>query len=393
MSATEISLGRQLLERKTQGKKFPNALQRTLLSWRWWLGRKEDLGPPPQLTVAVLIPAYNEEKSIAATITAVLNQDHPLITQIIVIDDCSTDRTNEIAQGFVRSHGITLMRPEKNLGTKARAQNFAIPHVKAQILATIDGDTILEPDAISKALPYFNDPRTGATCGFVVPQFSKSMWERGRVLEYLYAFTIIKSAQEHLFSILVASGCFTLFDFDIIKAYGGFDERTWGEDMDMTWRMMEDGYLIRFASAAVCRVVDPPDYRTFKSQVTRWSHSFLQNIKVRHYNLFRLSFRLGLVAYFYLIWQFVGPVWVPITVWYLSTDTWRAAAWLAGFYGIMVVLPGMYKGHQLGFPPRLILRSIGPFFLIQFVNIYFFGKAVTNEWIRGVSITQWEKGH
>ena len=59
----------------------------------------------------------------------------------------------------------------------------------------------------------------------------------------------------------------------------------------------------------------------------------------------------------------------------------------------MVVLPGMYKGHQLGFPPRLILRSIVPFFLIQFVNIYFFGKAVTNEWIRGVSITQWEKGH
>jgi biofilm PGA synthesis N-glycosyltransferase PgaC len=384
---------RDILEEKLASAPKPRPFESTLLSLRWWLGKKQLLGPPPALDVSIMVPAHNEERSLAATITAILDQDYGRIKQVIVIDDCSTDGTRAVAETFAGDPRIQIVTTQRNMGTKARAMNAAMDLVTGDVLVTIDGDTILERDAISRALPYFNNPRTGAVCGYVVPQFSQTIWERGRLLEYLYAFTIIKSAQEHLTSILVASGCFTLFDFRLVKRYGGFEERTWGEDMDMTWRILEDGFDVRFASDAVCRVVDPPNYATLSRQITRWSHGFLQNIKVRHFNLFRPNPKLGLVAYFYLLWQFIGPLWLPFTVWFVVADPVRASLWLAAFYAAIIVGPGVYRGYRLGFPPRLVIRSVIPLFIIQFVNIYYFGKAVWNEWIRGVSLTHWEKGH
>src|SRR5689334_1206295 len=93
--------------------------------------------------ITVIIPAYNEAASIADTIESLLNQTHPA-TEIIVVDDCSTDGTGDVA----RDLGVTVLRPPENTGSKAGAQTYALPFIDTEFSIAIDADTILAPDAI-----------------------------------------------------------------------------------------------------------------------------------------------------------------------------------------------------------------------------------------------------
>src|SRR6476659_9557046 len=93
--------------------------------------------------LTVVVPAYNEAGSIADTVRSLLNQSRK-IDHIIVIDDFSTDNTGDIA----RSLGVTVVRPPKNTGSKAGAQNFAMTQVESEFTMAIDADTVLAPDAI-----------------------------------------------------------------------------------------------------------------------------------------------------------------------------------------------------------------------------------------------------
>ena len=88
----------------------------------------------------MLVPAYNEAETIGDTIESLLAQTVPA-AEIIVIDDCSTDATAEVA----RSYGVTVLQPPANTGTKAGAQNFALKTVATEYTMAIDGDTIVAP--------------------------------------------------------------------------------------------------------------------------------------------------------------------------------------------------------------------------------------------------------
>jgi glycosyltransferase involved in cell wall biosynthesis len=99
----------------------------------------KEVGSMKNPTVTVLIPAYNEEKTIADTINSIRQQTYPNVVQILVVDDSSTDKTEEIA----KECGAEVIRTPSNSGTKAQAQNFALPYLKGVLTATIDADTIL----------------------------------------------------------------------------------------------------------------------------------------------------------------------------------------------------------------------------------------------------------
>src|SRR4029453_18090635 len=92
--------------------------------------------PKPLSGVTVLVPAYNEAGSIADTIASLRNQTIPP-TEIIVIDDCSTDATAEVAT----ASGATVIRPAVNTGSKAGAQNYALRDVKTPFTMAIAPET------------------------------------------------------------------------------------------------------------------------------------------------------------------------------------------------------------------------------------------------------------
>jgi biofilm PGA synthesis N-glycosyltransferase PgaC len=113
-------------------------------------------------SLTVIIPAYNEEGSIADTIRSLLAQT-VLAESIIVVDDCSTDGTGEVAASL----GVKVIRPPTNTGSKAGAQNFALPAVRTKYTMAIDADTTLAPDAIELLIECLAQDDTAAACGFV----------------------------------------------------------------------------------------------------------------------------------------------------------------------------------------------------------------------------------
>ena len=167
--------------------------------------------------VTVLIPAFNEAQTVGDTIQSLLDQTIAA-TEIIVIDDYSTDGTGDVA----RRYGVTVLRPPANTGSKAGAQNFALAHVTTEFTLALDADTIVAPDAIEKFLAAMADPELDAACGFVVPRYVKSVWERGRYIEYLLAFSFYKPIQDHFGKPLIASGCFSIYRTEVLHAHGGW---------------------------------------------------------------------------------------------------------------------------------------------------------------------------
>src|SRR6202140_1736214 len=117
--------------------------------------------------VAVLIPAYNEEKVIERTMRAALNSNYPNL-RVIVIDDGSKDRTLEIARTVFRAEeaaGRVLILTKHNAG-KAAALNYGIEHIQdAELFVGIDADTIIASDAISRLVPHFINPKVDALAG------------------------------------------------------------------------------------------------------------------------------------------------------------------------------------------------------------------------------------
>jgi cellulose synthase/poly-beta-1,6-N-acetylglucosamine synthase-like glycosyltransferase len=361
-------------------------------SWRWWFGIKAKvLAPASQShrpSITVLVPAYNEEASIAKTIESILAQTYP-VTEIIVIDDHSSDRTSEIASSF---KGVVVVRTIENQGTKAQAQNYVLDRITTELFVTIDGDTMLAPDAIAETIPYFNDLSTGSVCGFVIPQRIESFWEYGRFGEYLYGLTMFKPAQNHSGIITVSSGCFSVYKTELVRELGGFPQRTLVEDMDLTWTMHSLGYRIYYTSKARCFPVEPPTFTIYVRQVERWLRGFFQNIKVRKFNLFPSGIGFALYIYFNLIWGVLSIVTMPLLL---------AFAVGSFGYGVLFALLGemlfigifaVWRGAQVGMAKKAIL-SIFPTLVMQYFNRVLFIYSLWMEWILGKTLTTWHKGH
>src|SRR5689334_23596135 len=107
--------------------------------------------------LTVMIPAYNEAASIGDTIRS-LQQQTRAPDEIIVIDDCSTDATGDVASAL----GVKVLRPPRNTGSKAGAQMFALGEVSTTMVMALDADTTLSPDAIEQLLPAFAEPEVVA---------------------------------------------------------------------------------------------------------------------------------------------------------------------------------------------------------------------------------------
>ena len=152
--------------------------------------------------VAVVIPAYNEEKVIVRTIRSVLKSDYPNL-RVIVIDDGSLDRTFDVAREAYPKEvedGRLLVLSKPN-GGKAEALNLGLDHVEEEIYVGIDADTVIARDAVSKLVRHFADPRVGAVAGNAKVGNRINLWTRWQALEYITSQNFERRAMD-LFNVV-----------------------------------------------------------------------------------------------------------------------------------------------------------------------------------------------
>jgi cellulose synthase/poly-beta-1,6-N-acetylglucosamine synthase-like glycosyltransferase/peptidoglycan/xylan/chitin deacetylase (PgdA/CDA1 family) len=225
-------------------------------------------------SVAVIIPAYNEEKVICASIRALLASTIGNFT-IIVVDDGSSDRTcSVVREAFSASGRVEVLRQD-NCG-KWAALNHGIAHADAEIIVTLDADTLFESDAIALLLRHFADPSVAAVAGSANVGNCVNVVTRFQALEYVTNQNLDRRALELVNGITVVPGSIGAWRRAALLAIGGFQPDTLAEDADATIRLERAGWRVLYEPRAVAHTEAPETVRAFLRQRLRWMFGTLQ---------------------------------------------------------------------------------------------------------------------
>jgi cellulose synthase/poly-beta-1,6-N-acetylglucosamine synthase-like glycosyltransferase/spore germination protein YaaH/peptidoglycan/xylan/chitin deacetylase (PgdA/CDA1 family) len=293
--------------------------------------REKIFGRPAEVAsykpkVAVLIPAYNEEKVIERTIRAALNSNYPNL-YVVVIDDGSKDRTLEVARKAFAAEaaaGKVLILGKHNSG-KAEALNFGIEHIgDAELFVGIDADTIIAPDAIARLVPHFINPKVGAIAGNAKVGNRVNLWTRWQALEYITSQNFERRALDVLGAVSVVPGAIGAWRVSAVREAGGYHIDTVAEDADLTMALLRRGYRVEYEDMALAYTEAPTNANGLMRQRFRWSFGILQAV-YKHRGVFARKGVLGWVALpNIVIFQILLPLVSPLidimfavgTIWY-----------------------------------------------------------------------------
>jgi len=280
--------------------------------------RSHVYGSPEQIaayrpSVAVLIPAYNEEKVIERTVQGALDSDYPNL-RVIVIDDGSKDRTLEIARrAFAAEEAagrvLILTRPN---GGKAEALNFGLEHIgDAELFVGIDADTIIAPDAIARLVPHFLNPKVAAVAGNAKVGNRVNLWTRWQALEYITSQNFERRALNAMGAVSVVPGAIGAWRTAAVREAGSYHVDTVAEDADLTMALLRNGYRVEYEDLALAFTEAPTSANALMRQRFRWSFGILQAI-FKHKGVFARKGALGFVALpNILIFQILLPLVSP----------------------------------------------------------------------------------
>ena len=303
--------------------------------------------------VSLLVPAYNEEATIAASLRSLLQLDYPEF-EIVVINDGSVDGTlaeltrefallpfpeayrrrvpSQEVRGIYRSTRHANLRViDKLNGGKADALNAGINASRYPLFCAVDADSILQRDSLSRVVqPFLEDPRTIASggtiriingceinAGFLVNVgLPKNMLARFQIVEYLRAFLFGRLGWSPLNAVLIVSGAFGLFRKSKVIDAGGYRADTVGEDMELIVRLHRINrlrgtpYRITYVPDPICWTEAPDSLKVLRSQRTRWQRGLAESLTMNWQLLFHpRSGAVGWLAFpFFILFEFLGPV-------------------------------------------------------------------------------------
>lgn len=236
-----------------------------------------------QPTVAIMVPCWNEEKTVQKTVDSLLALDYPREKlRIVVIDDGSTDNTWKVIQQYANNPCVELLT-KKNEGSKFAALNFGIDYihknVHAEIIGCLDADSTVDTQALNASVRAFaRDDQVMAVMPAMTIDSPSSVWQYMQKVEY-EMMTFGKQVFHNLESIFVAPGPFALFKDQVFVALGGYHEAYHTEDLEICLRMIKSGMKIAFAHDSYVYTHGPKTFKALIKQRVRWIYGFLKNMQ------------------------------------------------------------------------------------------------------------------
>ena len=320
--------------------------------------------------VSIILPAYNEEAGVVASVRSLLDLRYPR-HEVIVVNDGSTDGTidrlreaydlvpvrealrTRIPTAPVRGAFVSRIHPnlwllDKENGGKSDALNAGINASSHAYFCAIDADAVLEQDSLLRMiLPFVDDPDLVAAAGGIVRVANGAVIESGRlvdfrlpkghiarfqILEYYRAFLIGRLGFDSVNAVLIISGAFGLFKRELVEAVGGYAHNTVGEDAELVARLhghlrqQRERFRIRFIPNPVCWTEAPSDVRTLSRQRRRWQRGLGETLWKHRRQIFNPRagwfglFTLPYFLFFELLGAVIEALGVPVIV----------IAWLIG---------------------------------------------------------------
>lgn len=228
--------------------------------------------------VSIIIPAFNEEKTIEDTIEHVVKLDYPKDKlEIIVVNDGSKDQTKEKVENIMEKYPQVHLLNKINSG-KADSINKAIKISKGELIAITDSDSFPSQDSLKKLIGFFDDEKMGAVTSFVTVRNSdKNLLTKIQEIEYLI-LAWSRKLLDFVDSVFVTNGPLSLYRKRYLLEVGGFDSNTLTEDIDITWNLIGHNYKTAMCLDAQVSTIVPHKLKEWYNQRVRWGIGGIQSI-------------------------------------------------------------------------------------------------------------------
>jgi poly-beta-1,6-N-acetyl-D-glucosamine synthase len=236
--------------------------------------------------VSVVVPAYNEAKTIGSCVRSLLSSDYPQF-EIILVDDGSTDSTPAEMKKFEGHPGIKIVL--KKNGGKASALNHGYLFSKGEIIIFADADGIFGTDTIKRLVEAFVDDKIACCCGNDAPIGLHFNITKLQNLQAHVGTGYVRRALAYMNCLPIVSGNIGAFRRSVLDEIGLFKEGFIGEDLELTWRIHKAGYRVAFEPRALVRAEAPHTLKGLWNQRVRWARGFIQTLRIHHDLLFKKS--------------------------------------------------------------------------------------------------------
>jgi len=370
--------------------------------------------------ISIIAPAFNEGVTIIQNVRSLLTLNYPRFEVIIVNDGSTDDTLEKLINEFqlqvvdfaynerIKSQPVKRLFKSSNSAyeklvvidkvngkSKADASNAGINAAAYDYFLCTDVDCIIEKDTLLRMIKPFMDEEhnrikevgepcpecgyvhvvedstrviaTGATLrlansceideGVITRVRPPEKWlPRFQEMEYLRAYVLGKMGWSVINCVPNVSGGLGLFDKEIAIKAGGYDSKSFAEDMDIVTRMctyMIDNklkYAIRYIPTTQCWTEGPPTMKVFSRQRTRWGRGLAEIITIHRKVIFNPHYkRLGMIVLPYnLLFEFLAPI-IEIT---------------GVFYYIYQIITGSINWHN-----ALILLAFVYFYSVMITTL------------------------
>ncbi|MDO5543744.1 MAG: poly-beta-1,6-N-acetyl-D-glucosamine synthase [Acinetobacter sp.] len=313
------------------------------MAWLWIAGgiwfyfkreyRQNDLPEPSQEGCSIVIPCFNEEEQVRATIRYAMQTQYPLF-EVIAVNDGSSDRTAEILDELAAQYPkLRVVHLAENQG-KAYALRAGTMVSQYEFLVCIDGDALLHPHAVFWMMHQLTSyPRVGAVTGNPRIINRSSILGKLQVGEFSSIIGLIKRAQRTYGRIFTVSGVIAGFRKTALDRIGYWRDDMITEDIDVSWRLQFDHWDLQYVPKALCYIYMPETFKGLWKQRLRWSQGGVEVLFAYVRKMFKWRLRrmwpIAIEAMISITWAYVifgifllylyGLFFPVPTEWYIQT--------------------------------------------------------------------------
>jgi hyaluronan synthase len=335
-----------------------------------------DAGLEPR--VAIVMPAFNEQDAIARSLRSLLAVDYPVDKlEIVAIDDGSTDGTLAELRAVEAEAGgrVHVIAFPENRGKRA-AMAAGIRTTDAEIVAFVDSDSVLEPDALRKLVQAFADERVGAVCGHAdVLNVHETWLTKMQAVRYYVAFRVCKAAESVFGAVTCCSGCFSAYRrVAIMPRLEWWEDQhflgrpsTFGDDRSLTNCVLRHWRVVYHADA-VSHTIVPDNFRQFMKQQTRWKRSWTRESLLVARFMWRKHPVASLAVYVGMVLPLLAPVSaLRALVFHPVVGHGGPFLYLVGIYSMALVYSLYYAVRRREYGPLWLFGVFFVFFYLVFL--------------------------
>jgi hyaluronan synthase len=310
----------------------------------------KDHGIEPR--VSIVMPGFNEEAAIAMSLRSLLELNYPADKlEIVAVNDGSTDDTlAEMTKVAATADGrVRVINFPENRGKRA-AMAAGIRATEADIIAFVDSDSVLDPDAMRILVQGFHDPRVGSICGHADVLNVRENWmTKMQAVRYFVAFSVNKAAESVFTAVTCCSGCFSAYRREAIMPHLDWwenqkflgRESTFGDDRSLTNCVLR-GWKVRYEARAISHTIVPTTVRQFMKQQLRWKRSWTRESLIVARFIWKKNPVAAFSAYVGVLLPIIAPIVAVHSIFLMPVAGAGAPVlYLLGVY-VMALCYGLY---------------------------------------------------